>query len=167
MIAQTLASRAEPRQSETAVGPEARGAKDVGQQDARALDAPCLCPHCGTEIDPLGIGSTKRGAVVVTGRPRSVTWKGRSVGLSPTQAEIFATIANRGRASFEAIDEAMLAFGASPQTRSIHILRIRRKFESIGAKDPFERVGNFGFRLVVEPDDERSTATIIGLRARI
>jgi DNA-binding response OmpR family regulator len=104
--------------------------------------------------------------VTITGRPRSVKWRGLPVGLSPTQAEIFATIANRGRASFEAIDEAMLAFGASPLTRSVHILRIRRKFEAIGARDPFERVGNSGFRFVSEPDEDSSTALIIGMRAR-
>lgn len=134
--------------------------------DHAGMDAPCRCPNCGEVVDPLETNAMKRGAVTVTGLPRVVFWKGREVGLSPTQAEIFATIAKRGRASFEAIDEAMSRFGASPQTRSIHILRIRRKFAALGAKDPFQRIGNSGFRLVIEPDAADSSSTVIGLRTR-
>ena len=103
----------------------------------------------------------------MTERPRKVTWRGEPVGLSATQAEIFALIAARGHASFEAIDAAMCSIGASPATRSVHIFRIREKFRSLGARDPFERVGNWGMRLVVETDENQSSATIVGLRIRV
>jgi DNA-binding response OmpR family regulator len=104
---------------------------------------------------------------MISERPRKVTWNGRHVGLSPIQAEIFALIAARGRASFDAIDCVIREFGASPQTRAVQVLRIRRKFKKVGALDPFERIGNTGYRLVVESDESRSMATVAGLQMRL
>ena len=68
-----------------------------------ALDAPCLCPNCGTVVDPYQTSAIKRGALVVTREPCTVTWRGHPVRLSPTEALIFANIAARGRASFAAV----------------------------------------------------------------
>jgi DNA-binding response OmpR family regulator len=131
------------------------------------LDTPCFCPNCGTPVDPLAAKAIKRGAVIITESPRKVTWRGKLIALSPIQAEIFGLVAARGRASFDAIDEVMCAFGASPRTRSIHIHRIREKFRNVGAQDPFERFGNMGMRLVIEPDEDQSTATVVGLNMRV
>jgi hypothetical protein len=135
--------------------------------DRVALDAPCRCPNCGTAVDPFETLAIKRGALIVTREPYAVTWRGRPVRLSPTETHILATVAVRGRASFAAIDEALLEFGASPGIRAVLMLRIRRKFLAMGASDPFERVGNAGVRLVIDADEDASRSTIIGLRATV
>jgi hypothetical protein len=135
--------------------------------DRIALDAPCRCPNCGSAVDPFETLAIKRGALVVTREPYAVTWRGRPIRLSPTETHILATVAIRGKASFAAIDEALMEFGASPGIRAVLMLRIRRKFLAIGASDPFERVGNAGVRFVIDPDEDASRATIIGLRATV
>jgi len=103
--------------------------------------------------------------LIVTREPYSVTWRGRPVRLSPSEAHILATVAVRGRTTFAAIDEALREFGANPSIRAVLMLRIRRKFLALGASDPFERIGNSGIRLVIDADEDSSRATIIGLRA--
>ncbi len=116
-------------------------------------------------IHPLEAATMKRGAITISDLPRQVKWRGRPINLSPTQAEILATVACRGRASFAAIESAMMAIGASPRTRAVHVHRIRAKFAAIGAADPFERLGNSGYRLAIEADEQGSVATIVGLRS--
>lgn len=135
--------------------------------DRVALDAPCRCPNCGSAVDPFETLAIKRGALIVTREPYSVTWRGRPVRLSPTETHILATVAARGRASFAAIDEALVEFGANPSVRAVLMMRVRRKFIAMGASDPFERVGNAGVRLVVDADEDASRATVIGLRAMV
>jgi hypothetical protein len=135
--------------------------------DRVALDAPCRCPNCGSAVDPFETLAIKRGALIVTREPYAVTWRGQPVRLSPTETHILATVAARGRASFAAIDQALLEFGANPSIRAVLMLRIRRKFLAMGASDPFERVGNAGVRLVIDADEDASRATIIGLRATV
>lgn len=135
--------------------------------DRVALDAPCRCPNCGSAVDPFETLAIKRGALIVTREPYAVTWRGHPVRLSPTETHILATVAARGRASFAAIDQALVEFGASPTVRAVLMLRIRRKFIALGASDPFERVGNAGVRLVIDADEDASRATIIGLRATV
>jgi len=132
---------------------------------AVASDAPCRCPNCGSAVDPSETLAIKRGALIVTREPYSVTWRGRPVRLSPSEAHILATVAVRGRTTFAAIDEALREFGANPSIRAVLMLRIRRKFLALGASDPFERIGNSGIRLVIDADEDSSRATIIGLRA--
>lgn len=133
--------------------------------DRVALDAPCRCPNCGSTVDPFETLAIKRGALIVTREPYAVTWRGQPVRLSPTETHILATVVARGRASFAAIDDALVEFGANPSIRAVLMLRIRRKFIALGASDPFERVGNAGVRLVIDADEDASRATVIGLRA--
>lgn len=135
--------------------------------DRSALNSPCRCPNCGTAVDPFETLAIKRGALIVTRDPYAVTWRGQQVRLSPTETHILATVAVRGRASFAALDEALLEFGANPSIRAVLMLRIRRKFIAMGASDPFERVGNSGVRLVIDADEDASRATVIGLRALV
>ncbi len=117
------------------------------------------CPHCGRGADPV----IKRGAILVTSDPTEVFWQGRLVPLSPTEAHVFRTIAVRGRASNEAIDAALVAFGSSPATRPVVMMRIRGKFRALGGDDPFVRLGHHGVRLNIAADARGSAATLIGL----
>lgn len=142
-------------------------AEGTTKADRAALDTPCRCPNCGTAVDPFETLAIKRGALIVTRDPYAVTWRGHPVRLSPTETHILAMVAVRGRASFAALDEALLEFGANPSIRAVLMLRIRRKFIAMGASDPFERVGNSGVRLVIDADEDASRATVIGLRALV
>jgi hypothetical protein len=142
-------------------------AAGTANADRAALDSSCRCPNCGTAVDPFETLAIKRGALIVTRDPYAVTWRGHPVRLSPTETHILATVAVRGRASFAALDEALLEFGANPSIRAVLMLRIRRKFIAMGASDPFERVGNSGVRLVIDADEDASRATVIGLRALV
>ena len=128
----------------------------------RAITA---CPNCGCNLETRGETVIKRGALTLTSNPTKVRWRGRIVRLSRTEAEIFRLIALRGRASFTAIDDAIRALGMRPENRSVNITRIRKKFEALGANDPFERVGRTGLRLRLEADENNEKATVIGLRA--
>jgi hypothetical protein len=128
------------------------------------LDAPQRCENCGCPVGPREDSVVKRGALVVTRDPLRISWRGFPVRLSPTETHVMAFIATRGRASWEAIDQAMADFGTSPKNRPVLICRIRRKFADIGAMDPLESVGQDGVRLFVEDDEYGSNATIIGLR---
>jgi DNA-binding response OmpR family regulator len=159
------------RQNPAEAGRVAR-AHPTGEANKRArrakqtalLDAAYTCPTCGCATDRSSEGVIKRGAVVLTRQPLSVTWRGRRVPLSPTEAHVFATVMARGRASYEAIEEALRSFGSDAGTRAIVLCRIRRKFEDVGADDPFERVGLAGVRFVAQADAAGSKATVIGLR---
>ncbi|RYD60444.1 MAG: hypothetical protein EOP58_16340 [Sphingomonadales bacterium] len=117
------------------------------------------CPHCGRSAETV----IKRGAIVVTSDPLEILWNGRPVPLSPTEAHVFRTIAIRGRATYAAIDAALEAFGSNPATRPVVMMRIRRKFASVGCSDPFIRLGQHGVRLHIEADANGSTATVIGM----
>jgi hypothetical protein len=129
----------------------------------RAPEQSVQCPCCGHAF-ALGDTAIKRGALQIVRDPCQVTWRGTLVPLSPTEAEVFGAIAIRGRATFDAIDAVIRSFGSNPGTRRMVMMRIRRKFEALGASDPFELVGNSSVRLRVEPDENDSTATIIGLK---
>jgi DNA-binding response OmpR family regulator len=105
----------------------------------------------------------KRGAIVIHSDPLEVTWHGMPVPLSPTEAHVFRAIALRGRATNQAIDEALEEFGSNPATRPVVMMRIRRKFMGLGSDDPFVRLGQHGVRLRIEADALGSSATVIGL----
>lgn len=117
------------------------------------------CPHCGHAGETV----IKRGAILIHNDPIEVTWQGLAVPLSPTEAFVFRTIAVRGRATNQAIDEALRAFGSNPETRPVVMMRIRRKFMALGSEDPFVRLGQHGVRLRIEADAHGSSATVIGL----
>lgn len=105
----------------------------------------------------------KRGAVVLTFDPLLVTWRGRCVPLSPTEAQVYAYICRRGRATYEELNQVLAENGANPATRSLVLGHIRGKFRQIGACCPFERLGMNMLRLRVDPDEHGSTAPVIGL----
>ncbi|RYD68428.1 MAG: hypothetical protein EOP58_00595 [Sphingomonadales bacterium] len=117
------------------------------------------CPHCGRAAETV----IKRGAIVVTSDPLEILWNDRPVPLSPTEAQVFRTIAVRGRATYAAIDAALEAFGSNPATRPVVMMRIRRKFAVLGCSDPFVRLGQHGVRLRIEADANGSAATVIGM----
>ena len=121
---------------------------------------PC-CPHCGAAPREAVI---KRGAVTITADPDEVFWRDRRVPLSPTETHLFRLIAVRGRATYKAMDDALAAFGASPATRSVVMLRIRQKFVAAGGSDPFSRLGSSGVGLKLDNDPRGSAGTVIGLQ---
>ncbi|WP_420606378.1 hypothetical protein [Novosphingopyxis sp.] len=102
--------------------------------------------------------------MTITFDPLEVRGREKFVALSPVEAHIFACVARRGRATFESLDMALEEVGAQPATRSLVLLHIRRKFESVGAGPPFERLAGAGVRPVIEPNEHASAATVIGLR---
>lgn len=106
----------------------------------------------------------KRGAVTVYYDPLEVRWKGKLIPLSPTEAHLFACVFRRGRASSGTLDGWLTEVGAKATTRSLVLLHIRYKFERLGAENPFERIGRSGIRLKIEPDEQASTSTVIGLQ---
>ncbi|MES2986833.1 MAG: hypothetical protein V4808_02910 [Pseudomonadota bacterium] len=116
------------------------------------------CAHCGQIAET----TVKRGAYLIRTDPLEVLWRGRTVPLSPTEAHVFRTIAVRGRATNSTIDEALCEFGSSAATRSIVMMRIRRKFIAMGSDDPFERLGKSGIRLRIDADVSGSVATVVG-----
>lgn len=136
----------------------AKAAREPAPQSTPQRAAGC-CPYCGH----VGETVIKRGAIVIQSDPIEVTWQGLPVPLSPTEAYVFRTIAVRGRATNQAIDEALRAFGSNPDTRPVVMMRIRRKFMALGSEDPFVRLGQHGVRLRIEADAWGSSATVIGL----
>lgn len=130
---------------------------------ARARTDFC-CSRCGALIDGTET-MVKRGALTMTRDPIEVRWFGQFVALSPGEAHLFAAILTRGRLSFERMDEALEEFGVRRQNRSILIYRIRRKFQNLGASDPFEPLGNLGLRLRVDADETDPTGVWIGRRS--
>jgi hypothetical protein len=118
------------------------------------------CPHCGSARAGTVI---KRGAITVAPDPLEIFWNGKYVPLSPTEAQVFRTIAVRGKASHETIDRVLEDFGSSPATRPVVMMRIRRKFMALGGEDPFVRLGRNGVRLKIENDPQGSSATMVGL----
>lgn len=131
---------------------------------AEKRDTIVRCPCCGHASDYEGEPVVKRGAVIISSEPTLVTWNGKPVPLSPTEAQVYAFIAKRGRCTLDEVDDAMSAVGASPATRSLLLGHIRGKFRRLGACDPFERVGPSVLRLRVDPDGIGSTSPVIGLR---
>lgn len=125
-----------------------------------AVIDPRRCPHCGATRGDTVI---KRGAITIVPDPLEVFWNGRHVPLSPTEAQVFRTIAVRGKASHEAIDRLLREIGSSPATRPVVMMRIRRKFIALGGDDPFVRLGRNGVRLKIESDPHGSSATMVGL----
>lgn len=115
--------------------------------------------------EPTSATVIKRGAFVVWTDPLEVLCNGTTIPLSPTEAYLFRIVALRGRASYAAIDDALIAFGSKPATRPVVMLHIRRKFAALGYLDPFERLGNQGVRLHVTADEAGSTAIMIGLES--
>jgi DNA-binding response OmpR family regulator len=107
----------------------------------------------------------RRGAVEIVRDPLQVTWRGKIVPLSPMEMEIFATIAVRGRATTEAIDRLIEGLGRNANSRRVAMMRIRQKFRAIGAADPLEAINRSSFRFRVEPNEDNSTATVIGLQS--
>ncbi|MBX3565531.1 MAG: hypothetical protein KF730_13260 [Sphingomonas sp.] len=136
----------------------AKIARQSAVQPAMQRAAGC-CPYCGHAGETV----IKRGAIVIQNDPIEVTWQGLPVPLSPTEAFVFRTIAVRGRATNQAIDEAMREFGSNPDTRPVVMMRIRRKFMALGSEDPFVRLGQHGVRLRIEADAWGSSSTVIGL----
>lgn len=126
--------------------------------------SPLCCPSCGSPFNGTANAVFKKGALTISYDPVEVRWFGSLIPLSPTEGYLLSRIAVRGKASFCELDEHLTAFGTSPGNRSIVILRIRRKFAAVGARDPFETLPSWGVRLRVDPDEFQSTATIIGLR---
>lgn len=124
----------------------------------RSARAAHRCSHCGRIAET----TVKRGAYVVRTDPLEVLWHDKTVPLSPTEAHVFRTIAVRGRATNPIIDEALREFGSKPETRSIVMMRIRRKFIALGSEDPFERLGKSGIRLRVDADASGSVTAVIG-----
>lgn len=129
--------------------------------------SPSQFHHSHARCYPEQAGGTviKRGAFVVWTDPLEVLYGGTTIPLSPTEANLFRSVALRGRASYAAIDDALIAFGSKPATRPVVMLHIRRKFIALGYPDPFERLGNQGVRLRVTADGTGSTATLIGLES--
>lgn len=121
--------------------------------------------HARYYLERTGGTVIKRGAFVVRTDPLEISCNRTTVPLSPTEAYLFLIVALRGRASYAAIDDALIAFGSKPATRPVVMLRIRRKFAALGYPDPFERLGNQGVRLRVTADESGSTATLIGLES--
>ncbi|MCX8477242.1 MAG: hypothetical protein MT490_15750 [Sphingomonas sp.] len=121
--------------------------------------------HARRHLEQTSGTVIKRGAFVVWTDPLEVLCNGTTIPLSPTEACLFRIVALRGRASYAAIDDALIAFGSKPATRPVVMLHIRRKFAALGYPDPFERLGNQGVRLRVTADETGSTATMIGLES--
>lgn len=121
--------------------------------------------HARCYLEQTGGTVIKRGAFVVWTDPLEVLCSGTTIPLSPTEAYLFRAVALRGRASYAAIDDALIAFGSKPATRPVVMLHIRRKFTALGYSDPFERLGNQGVRLRETADETGSTATLIGLES--
>jgi len=122
------------------------------------------CPHCGGGACASDELVTKRGAIVVAYDPIIVLWRDRAVPLSRTEAHIYAFICRRGRVTYDEIAQELQRYGASAGTRSLILGHIRRKFLSLGACDPFERLGNEVIRLRVDPDECGRTTPVIGLK---
>ncbi|QDZ08295.1 response regulator transcription factor [Sphingomonas panacisoli] len=134
--------------------------------DVRALESsPLCCSCCGVTLDQVTTSVIKRGALTIQRENFAVSWRAKPIALSPTETEMLASIAARGYASFSSISAVLTNLGLSPRTRDVLLHRIRRKFQAVGAAAPFARCGNAGLRLVVEPDEQGSTATVIGLRS--
>ena len=129
-----------------------------------AGSAICACTICGAPVSPQDNVAIKRGAVFVSFDPIVVTWKGKLVPLSPTEASVFGRVALRGKATFAEIDETLRTIGRSVPTRALIVMRIRRKFLALGACDPLLKIGSTGVRLSVDDDDNNSNSTIIGIR---
>jgi hypothetical protein len=133
--------------------------------DLRALDTPRpCCSCCGVMLDPLDAAVVKRGALTIERETFTVLWRSKPVPLSPTETNVLAWIAARGHASFPSIATLLGDLGLSARTRDVLLHRIRKKFAAIGAPAPFIRCGHAGIRLVVEPDENGSSETVIGLR---
>ena len=135
----------------------------MASNSARPVEAtaPQCCPHCGALPTEQVI---KRGAIAITSNPDEVFWCDRRVPLSPTEAHLFRQVAIRGRATYRALEEALTAFGSSPATRSIVMLRIRQKFVAIGGENPFARIGANAVGLRTSRDANGSSGTVIGLQ---
>jgi len=104
----------------------------------------------------------QRGAVRVTFDPVDVHWNDRRVPLSPLEAQLFALVVRRGRASWSNLNTLLAESGARLGSRDVLIYRIRRKFGRVGAINPLETVRTWGLRFCAEQDANGHRTIVIG-----
>ncbi len=125
-----------------------------------AVIDPRRCPHCGATRGDTVI---KRGAITIVPDPLEVFWNGRHVPLSPTEAQVFRTIAVRGKASHEAIDRLLREIGSSPATRPVVMMRIRPQVHRARRRRSVRAARAQRRPLKIESDPHGSSATMVGL----
>lgn len=107
--------------------------------------APCLCPHCGHDLqreEPL----ERDGFRYVPGR--RVEYDGRSVRLNQTLLAVFGTIMRTtGCVTMAALYERLGSEAEDPSNlMAVYLCRIRSALRAVRAPDPFERVYRQGVR---------------------
>jgi DNA-binding response OmpR family regulator len=106
----------------------------------------------------------KRGAVTMSIDPVEIHWNAERVPLSPIEATLLGALIRRSRMRWDDVHVLLAEHGCSSDSRDVLIHRIRRKFESVGARDPIETLRGWGIRFRAEADAEGSTAFWIGVR---
>jgi hypothetical protein len=130
--------------------------REVTAPTSNAEDDAQFCPSCGHVRFEAHQPRIKRGSVEIVRQPLQVKWRGMIVPLSRTETEVFAAIAIEGQLTLAAVDEVICKLGGSPSTRRMVILRIRRKFNGLGALNPLCSAGRSTIRFQVEPDAQDS-----------
>lgn len=106
----------------------------------------------------------KRGAITMTVEPIEIRWNAERVPLSPIEATLLGALLRRSRMRWDDVHELLAGHGCCPDSRDVLIHRIRRKFATIGARDPIETLRGWGMRFRAERDIYGSTAFWIGAR---
>jgi len=89
----------------------------------------------------------RRGDLVMLYDPLEFYSGSRRIGLSPLEGAILELLITQGRASTRALSELFEKEGGSARSIDVHVHRIRRKFDSVGAGDPIETVRGWGLKL--------------------
>jgi DNA-binding response OmpR family regulator len=87
-----------------------------------------------------------RGNLVMLYDPLEFYFGAQQIGLSPLEGAILELLITQGRASAKMLNELFEKEGGSIKSMDVHVHRIRRKFDSVGAADPIETVRGWGLK---------------------
>lgn len=88
----------------------------------------------------------RRGNLVMLYDPLEFYFGSQRIGLSPLEGAILELLITQGRASARMLSELFAREGRSIGSMDVHVHRIRRKFERVGADDPIETVRGWGLK---------------------
>ncbi|HMI18885.1 MAG TPA: helix-turn-helix domain-containing protein [Sphingomonas sp.] len=88
----------------------------------------------------------RRGNLVLLYDPLEFYFGSQQIGLSPLEGAILELLITQGRASARMLSELFEKEGGSVKSMDVHVHRIRRKFDSVGADDPIETVRGWGLK---------------------
>lgn len=89
----------------------------------------------------------RRGHLVMMYDPLEFYFGSQPIGLSPLEGAILELLVTQGRASARMLSELFEREGGSVKSMDVHVHRIRRKFNGVGAEDPIETVRGWGLKL--------------------